>query len=152
MTMHTTDSPAITVTLPVHALQAIRVRELAMSTLHRIDLFLREVYWASEEGRADLNAMYCGEQDAIDAARQDLRAKADEHDATAHEIGLAIWGSGYQTISLECGSRFGTILKVVAECRELLNDEKAEDYAAYPECVKYLNDTYERLHQFCSRH
>jgi hypothetical protein len=95
----TATEPTATVTLPVWTLQAIRVRALATAALVALDLARREAYWASPEGRAASDRMWCGEQDAVGDRLDALRARIADEQATADALAAAITAAGYEPLS-----------------------------------------------------
>lgn len=97
--MPTATEPTATVTLPVWTLQALRVRALATAALVALDLARRKAYWASPEGRAKSNGMWCGEQDAVGDRLDALRARIADEQATADALAAAITAAGYTPLA-----------------------------------------------------
>lgn len=95
----TATEPAATVTLPVWTLQSLRVRALATAALVTLDLARREAYWASPEGRAASDRLWCGEQDAVSDRLDALRARIADERSTADALAAAITAAGYAPLS-----------------------------------------------------
>jgi hypothetical protein len=85
------NSDQITVTLDIFTLRSQYITLLARAALLRIERAKADAYWASDEGRARSNAMYCGEQDAVGARLDDLTSEAERMERAANAIINAIW-------------------------------------------------------------
>lgn len=142
--MSTTTIPSAAVALPVSHLQLLRVRTLAHAALRRIALARSEAYWESPAGRERSNAMWCGEQDALCAEREDIRRGIEEEEAVAQSIADAITAVGYSVLvpgSDYPASRALADIEVVRKFAT--SDELGRDRFA-----NYWNDTETRLREF----
>lgn len=93
--MATTIQYPVTVTLEASTLLAQYVTLLARAALLRIKRAEADAYWASDEGQARSNAMYCGEQDAVSDRLDGMTSEAESIEAAAAVIGAAISAAGY---------------------------------------------------------
>jgi hypothetical protein len=85
------NSNQVTVTLDFITLRSQYITLLARAALLRIERAKADAYWASEEGRARSNSMYCGEQDALAVRLDDLIGEAERMERAANAIINAIW-------------------------------------------------------------
>lgn len=90
--------PTATICLPVHILQNLRVRAFASAALVTVELARAEHFNRSPEGRAHMNALPCGHQDALLAELNTAREWIDEHLATVEACEQAIRASGHHPI------------------------------------------------------
>lgn len=141
--MTETTLPTASVTLPVSTLQLLRVRTLAAAALRQISLAQREAHWASADGRAALNAMWCGEQDAVFARMDSEREAILAEEAVAKTIGDAIIAAGCFLIDGKSDSRADRALVDIGVVQEFANaDNIGEPLACY------WHDTASRLRAF----
>ena len=141
--MTTTTIPSAAVALPVSHLQLLRIRTLAHAALRRIALARSEAYWESPAGRERSNAMWCGEQDALGAEREDIRRGIEEEEAVAQSIADAIVSAGEFLMDGKSDSTADRALVDIALVRELAGPA----YIGEP-YDRYWKDTETRLREF----
>ena len=142
--MTTTTIPSAAVALPVSHLQLLRIRTLAHAALRRIALARSEAYWESPAGRERSNAMWCGEQDALCAEREDIRRGIEEEEAVAQSIADAITAAGHTLIVPSPDYAAGRAMADIEVVRQFAtSDELGRDRFA-----NYWNDTETRLREF----
>lgn len=142
----TTDTtvPSAAITLPVAYLQALRVRTLAHAALGRIELARITAYWRSPEGRARLNAMWCGEQDAVGAEREAMERDIDGEEEIAQSMADAIAAAGYSVLVSGSDHPASRALSDIAVVRQFATAEEVGKDAF----ATYWRDTETRLREF----